>query len=240
MGTGFHPELTGRENIFLNGAILGMTIEEIRRKFDQIVEFSGLALFVDTPVKRYSSGMYTRLAFAVAAHLDAEILVVDEVLAVGDVEFQKKCLARMGEITVEGRTVLFVSHNMPAIVRLCPRAIWLDQGRLVLDAPSPRVISAYLSTGLGATAEKVWPDLAPRPAATSCASWRCGWGADGQVLGSLDVRRPIGVEMEYEVLQPGHEFCPGFSLVNEAGIQVFSSSDPEPDVTANPVPWVVT
>lgn len=226
VGTGFHPELTGRENIYLNGAILGMTIGETRRKFDQIIDFSGLELFVDTPVKRYSSGMYTRLAFAVAAHLDAEILIVDEVLAVGDVEFQKKCLTRMGEVTSEGRTVLFVSHNMPAIARLCPRAILLDRGRLSLDAPSSRVISTYLSSGLRPAAEKLWPDLmtAPGNNAVRLTAVRVQ-SENGQVTGSLDVGRPIGIEMEYEVLKPGHNFCPGFSLINERGIQIFSSND---------------
>src|SRR5207249_8183404 len=128
-GTGFHPELTGRDNIFLNGAILGMSRAEIRRKFDEIVAFAEVGRFIDTPVKRYSSGMYVRLAFAVAAYLEPEILIVDEVLAVGDVAFQKKCLSRMGEIGAEGRTVLLVSHNMPSIMNLCNRAIVMNNGQ---------------------------------------------------------------------------------------------------------------
>jgi lipopolysaccharide transport system ATP-binding protein len=131
VGTGFHPELTGRENIFLNGAILGMTKAEIRKKFDEIVAFAEVERFLDTPVKRYSSGMYVRLAFAVAAHLEPEILVVDEVLAVGDAEFQKKCLGKMKDVATGGRTVLFVSHNMTAVRNLCSKAIWLDKGRVV-------------------------------------------------------------------------------------------------------------
>ncbi len=131
VGTGFHPELTGRENIFLNGAILGMRRSEIERKFDEIVAFAEIERFLDTPVKRYSSGMYTRLAFAVAAHLEPEILIVDEVLAVGDAAFQKKCLGKMGEVAREGRTVLFVSHNLAAVRSLCSRAIWLDSGHVV-------------------------------------------------------------------------------------------------------------
>lgn len=146
VGTGFHPELTGRENIFLNGAILGMGKEEIKRKFDEIVAFAEVEKFLDTPVKRYSSGMYVRLAFAVAAHLEPEILIVDEVLAVGDAAFQKKCLGKMEDVGKEGRTVIFVSHQMAAIQNLCQRAIWLNQGELVNDAQTQIVISKYLST----------------------------------------------------------------------------------------------
>jgi len=143
VGTGFHPELTGRENIFLNGAILGMTKDEIRRKFDDIVAFSEIEKFLDTPVKRYSSGMYVRLAFAVAAHLEPEILIVDEVLAVGDAAFQKKCLGRMGEVSREGRTVLFVSHNMSAVRQLCDRAMVIDGGNKVFDGEVGDAISFY-------------------------------------------------------------------------------------------------
>jgi ABC-type polysaccharide/polyol phosphate transport system ATPase subunit len=144
VGTGFHPELTGRENVYLNGAILGMSRAEIRRKFDEIVAFAEVERFIDTPVKRFSSGMYVRLAFAVAAHLEPEILIVDEVLAVGDVEFQKKCLGKMGEVARGGRTVLFVSHNMPSIVSLCSRALLLAKGRIVLDASAEQAVAAYL------------------------------------------------------------------------------------------------
>lgn len=144
VGTGFHPELTGRENIFLNGAILGMSRKEIKAKFDEIVAFAEVEKFLDTPVKRYSSGMYVRLAFSVAAHLEPEILVVDEVLAVGDAEFQKKCLGKMGEVSKQGRTVLFVSHNMSAIKSLCNRAILLDNGAIKIDANVEKSINAYL------------------------------------------------------------------------------------------------
>lgn len=146
VGTGFHPELTGRENIFLNGTILGMTIGGIKRKFDGIVDFAGVEKFIDTPVKRYSSGMYVRLAFAVAAFLDSDILMVDEVLAVGDGAFQKKCLARMGEVTQEGRTVLFVSHNMGAIISLCKRAILLEEGQLTRQGDAIEVVDYYLTS----------------------------------------------------------------------------------------------
>lgn len=144
IGTGFHPELTGRENIYLNGAIMGMKKSEIVRKFDEIVDFSGVEKFIDTPVKYYSSGMHVRLAFAVAAHLEPEILVVDEVLAVGDVAFQEKCLGKMAEVAGGGRTVLFVSHNMSAILSLCPTSIWLDAGRIVFQGKSSDAISRYV------------------------------------------------------------------------------------------------
>lgn len=146
VGTGFHPELTGRENIFLNGAILGMTKSEIRSKFDEIVAFSGVEKYIDTPVKRYSSGMYVRLAFAVAAHLEPEILIVDEVLAVGDAEFQKKCLGKMKDVSGEGRTVLFVSHNMAAVKSLCDQGILLENGRITSAGTTDHVVKHYFGT----------------------------------------------------------------------------------------------
>ena len=148
VGTGFHPELTGRENVFLNGAILGMSKAEIRSKFDEIVEFAEIEKFIDTPVKRYSSGMYVRLAFAVAAHLEPEILIVDEVLAVGDFEFQRKCLGKMKEVGTSGRTVLFVSHNLGAVQALCQRGIWLRSGRLVCDGPADDVCRQYMESAM--------------------------------------------------------------------------------------------
>jgi len=152
VGTGFHPELTGRENIFINGALLGMKKHEILAKFDEIVAFSGVDRYIDTPVKRYSSGMYVRLAFAIAAHLESEILIVDEVLAVGDAEFQKKCLGKMGEISdSEGRTVLFVSHNMNSIKELCKRSIILENGRLLIEGPTRKIISQYYSNNTNIT-----------------------------------------------------------------------------------------
>jgi lipopolysaccharide transport system ATP-binding protein len=156
VGTGFHPELTGRENIYLNGAILGMNRGEIDRKFDEIVAFAETEQFIDTPVKRYSSGMYVRLAFAVAAHLDPEILLVDEVLAVGDAAFQKKCLGKMGQVAKGGRTVLFVSHNMTAIKTLCQRAIWFNNGVLTNDGDASGVISAYMKGAFNRELLKEW------------------------------------------------------------------------------------
>jgi lipopolysaccharide transport system ATP-binding protein len=165
VGTGFHPELTGRENVFLNGAILGMRRAEIVRKFDGIVEFAEVARFIDTPVKRYSSGMYLRLAFAVAAHLDSEILLVDEVLAVGDAEFQQKCLGKMQDVSRGGRTVLFISHNMAAVSALCSRAIVLDGGRTVFDGRTVDALRHYLSDHLDAGAATWDLEMAPRTAA---------------------------------------------------------------------------
>ncbi|HWE48843.1 MAG TPA: polysaccharide ABC transporter ATP-binding protein [Bryobacteraceae bacterium] len=160
VGTGFHPELSGRDNIYLNGAILGMKKSEIRRKFDEIVDFAEVDKFVDTPVKHYSSGMYVRLAFAVAAHLEPEILVVDEVLAVGDAQFQKKCLGKLGEVSRGGRTVLFVSHNMAAMRSLCGRAIWLAGGSVVADGEPDSVIGRYLSDGSATALDRSWPEEA--------------------------------------------------------------------------------
>jgi len=158
VGTGFHPELTGRENIYMNGAILGMKRAEIDKKFDEMVDFSEVGQFIDTPVKRYSSGMYLRLAFAVAAHLEPEILVVDEVLAVGDAEFQRKCLGKMGDVAQQGRTVLFVSHNMSAILRLTQEAIVLNKGKLIKRAPSPEAVDYYLASGQAESGQRVWDE----------------------------------------------------------------------------------
>jgi lipopolysaccharide transport system ATP-binding protein len=168
VGTGFHPELTGRENVFLNGAILGMTRVEIKRKFDEIVAFAEVEKFLDTPVKRYSSGMYVRLAFAVAAHLEPEILIVDEVLAVGDAEFQKKCLGKMQDVSKGGRTVLFVSHNMAAVKSLCKRAVLLRGGVLSLDGNTDHVVGEYLGNGSTPELELIWKDFHQAPGNGSC------------------------------------------------------------------------
>jgi ABC-type polysaccharide/polyol phosphate transport system ATPase subunit len=150
VGTGFHPELSGRENVYLNGAILGMSRRDITKKFEQIVDFSGVERFLDTPVKRYSSGMYLRLAFAVAAHLDPDVLVVDEILAVGDAEFQRRCIGRMQEAEQEGRTLVFVSHDLETLTRLCPQSLWLEAGRIRDAGPTPRIVREYLVSGLSA------------------------------------------------------------------------------------------
>jgi lipopolysaccharide transport system ATP-binding protein len=229
IGTGFHPELTGRENIFLNGAILGMRKAEIARKFDEIVAFAEVEKFIDTPVKRYSSGMYLRLAFAVAAHLEPEILVVDEVLAVGDARFQRKCLDKMQDVGQHGRTVLFVSHNMSAITRLCPRTILLDQGRVLCDGPSHEVVGTYLNSGLGTTASREWPDVesAPGNEVVRLRAVRVR-SEDGQVTEAADIRRPVSLEVEFEVLEGGHILFPAFGFYNEEGACVFLTHDNSP------------
>ncbi|MBI3951593.1 MAG: ABC transporter ATP-binding protein, partial [Acidobacteria bacterium] len=229
VGTGFHPELTGRENIYLNGAILGMKRTEIERKFDEIVAFAEVEKFIDTPVKHYSSGMYLRLAFAVAAHLEPEILLVDEVLAVGDAAFQKKCLGKMEDIGAQGRTVLFVSHNMPAVSRLCRRAILLDEGSVLRDGASHQVISAYLASGLGTTAVREWPDLANAPGndvvRLRAARVRM---QHGRITDAVDIRKLVGVEVEYEVMKPGHVLVPNLHFHNEEGVYVFVAIDQDP------------
>ena len=237
VGTGFHPELTGRDNIFLNGSFLGMSRKEIERKFDQIVEFSGVSRFIDTPVKRYSSGMHVRLGFAVAAHLEPEILLVDEVLAVGDATFQRKCLDKMKHVSSQGRTVLFISHNMPAITRLCPRTILLDGGRVLDDGPSHQVVGKYLRSELGTTAIREWNDLTKAPGndIVRLCSVRVRT-EDGQVQEAIDIRKPIGIEMEFEVLKSGFKLVPNYSFHNEEGVCVFVASDQDPHWRGRPRP----
>jgi lipopolysaccharide transport system ATP-binding protein len=224
VGTGFHPELTGRDNIYLNGAILGMHRAEIARKFDEIVAFAEIEKFLDTPVKHYSSGMYVRLAFAVAAHLEPDILVVDEVLAVGDAEFQKKCLGKMSDVALAGRTVLFVSHNMAAIETLCPRSIHLASGALVGDASTRQVITEYLqnrASARNAPVRLALGGLALEGACHAPATIRCGGPAElrfafraeragwirecavllytarGQRVAAVDLRRSVTVPLRY-------------------------------------------
>ncbi len=201
VGTGFHRELTGRENVYLNGTILGMTKREVDRTFDEIVDFSGVEKFLDTPVKRYSSGMRVRLAFAVAAHLEPEILIIDEVLAVGDAAFQKKCLGKMSDVAKGGRTVLFVSHNMGAITQLCQNAIWLEQGQVKNSGSSRDMVASYLSAGAG-----------------NCAVWenKVGAGEGKEVITksarilpdhdqpgtAVDFEKPFRLEVVYEIVEP--------------------------------------
>ena len=226
VGTGFHPELTGRENIFLNGAILGMKKVQIRQKFDEIVTFSEVERFIDTPVKHYSSGMYLRLAFAVAAHLEPDILVVDEVLAVGDNSFQKKCINKMQNIGQEGRTVLFVSHNMPAITRLCKRAILIDDGKVVMDGPSQHVVGSYVIGGHGPKAEKEWPIMEDAPGG-EIARLRAVRvkTEDGKITSSVDIREPVIIDIEYDVIKPGYILLPHFELFNGEGSPIFIALD---------------
>lgn len=225
VGTGFHNELSGRENIYLNGAILGMKRAEIDKKFDEIVAFSELDKFLDTPVKHYSSGMHMRLAFSVAAHLDPEVLVVDEVLAVGDISFQKKCLGKMRDIGESGRTVIFVSHDMQSVTRLCSRAIWLKDGRMVRDGEATQIVSEYLHEQSQTGAEKQWePNDAPGNEVTRLLSLRVRDEA-GETTATTDIRKPVGVEMIYEVMESGKVLIPNLHFYNEQGACMFISHD---------------
>jgi lipopolysaccharide transport system ATP-binding protein len=227
VGTGFNPELTGRENVFLNGSVLGMKRKEIARKLDDIVEFAGVERFIDTPVKRYSSGMYVRLAFAVAAHLEPQILLVDEVLAVGDAEFQRRCLGRMEEFGQSGRTVLFVSHNMQAVARLCERTILLSDGQIERDGRSEDVVAHYLQSGHGGGSFREWSE--------ADSAWTDGtallrWGRvvqDGRTAESVDVRRPVGIEIGFDVLNEVTLF-PKIKLRNAEGEVLFNALDVDP------------
>jgi lipopolysaccharide transport system ATP-binding protein len=229
VGTGFHPELTGRENVFMNGAILGMKRREISRKFDEIVAFAEIEKFIDTPVKFYSSGMYLRLAFSVAAHLETEILLVDEVLAVGDMNFQRKSLNKMESVGREGRTVVLVSHNMGAISRLCSRAVLLDGGRLKADGDAPSVVNLYLSDGQETTGERTWePAKAPSSDYVRLVAVRV-LDQTSRVSDTFDIRQPITFEIEYDVLREGKRLSPYFTLYNEEGVPLFSSADLAPD-----------
>jgi lipopolysaccharide transport system ATP-binding protein len=226
VGTGFHPELTGRENIFLNGAILGMRKMEIARKFDEIVAFAEVEKFIDTPVKHYSSGMYVRLAFAVAAHLESEILLVDEVLAVGDADFQKRCLGKMEEVGSEGRTVLFVSHSMPMITRLCKRAILLNEGGIIADGSPHAVIGHYLCSRAGRQSERIWSNLQDAPG-DSVARLRSIRVLDEhrRPVETTDIRRPLFIEVEYWNLKNGLRPTAVVHFINEHGICLFASND---------------
>ena len=223
VGTGFHSELSGRENIYLNGTILGMTRAEIRRKFDEIVAFAEVEKYLDTPVKRYSSGMYVRLAFAVAAHLEPEILVVDEVLAVGDAEFQKKCLGKMGDVATAGRTVLFVSHNMAAVQSLCRTAFQLESGRIVRTGDSKKVVSEYLSGSGGNTSVMVWPDESA-PGNEGIRLKSIGVYADDRHDRSIyQSRNDLQIEMKFTVHKSHSALCVGFDLLNFQGETILRS-----------------
>ncbi len=217
VGTGFHPDLSGRDNIYLNGAILGMSRAEIRSKFDEIVAFAEVEQFIDTPVKRYSSGMYVRLAFAVAAHLEPEILIIDEVLAVGDASFQKKCLGKMRNVSADGRTVLFVSHNMAAVRTLCPRALLLERGGIARLGDVNSVVTSYLQEGRGSASEREWPNPAEAP------------GNQHVRLGAVRVRPPANhsvisidtgalIEIEFFNLVPGINLDCTVYLLNGDGL----------------------
>ena len=244
LGVGFHPELTGRENIYLSGSIVGMRKAEINKKLDEIIDFSGCEQFIDTPIKRYSSGMRVRLGFAVSAYLEAEILLVDEVLAVGDLQFQKKCLNKMQDVGKEGRTVVFVSHNMEAITRLCPRAILLEAGKVVADGPSSEAIGTYMNTGSRTMAACEWQDVtrAPGGEVVRLVAVRVKT-EDGEIAETMDIRQPCNIEMEYEVLRSGFVSIPNYNFYNQEGILIFGTLDLNPEWRRRPRPlgrWVST
>lgn len=226
IGTGFHNELTGSENIYLNGAILGMKRSEIERKYDEIVAFSEVEKFLDTPVKHFSSGMYMRLAFAVAAHLEPEILIVDEVLAVGDVNFQRKCISKMRDVGEAGRTVLFVSHDMQSITRLCTRVIWLKDGRVKHDGEAKQIVSEYLHEQSQTGAEKRWDEAetAPGNDVVRLRGVRV-CNETGKPASSFDIRKAVLVEMTYEVLTAGKVLVPNLQFFNEHRVCIFVTHD---------------
>ncbi len=226
VGTGFHPELTGRENIYLNGAILGMRRAEIDRKFDEIVAFSEIDKFLDTPVKRYSSGMYMRLAFAVSAHLEPEILIVDEVLAVGDAEFQRKCLGKMSDVASEGRTVIFVSHNMSAIQRLTQECIILDHGKMLLRAPTAEAVDFYLAHDFERGGVRTYSaDEIPTSADPFVPLAVRVTDGSGKAADSLRSVEPIKIEVEYKLTAPAKGLRVGVYLMTTRGEYVFTSFD---------------
>jgi lipopolysaccharide transport system ATP-binding protein len=234
VGTGFHPDLTGRENVHMNAAVLGMSRSEIRRRFDAIVDFSGVEQFIDTPIKHYSSGMKVRLGFAVAAHLEPEILVIDEVLAVGDAEFQRKCLSRIEDVEASGRTVLFVSHNLAAVARLCSRALVLHHGRVTFDGKALEGVHFYTEQLDIAKAVRHWsPGTEP---GDDYARLRYVEVLAGgvPVSGPSDVRRPLTLQMRYEVLKGGHAITPSVHVMNQSGEWLFASIDVDPAWHARP------
>jgi homopolymeric O-antigen transport system ATP-binding protein len=224
VGTGFHPDLTGRENIFLSGAILGMRRAEIQQKFDEIVAFSELEKFIETSVKWYSSGMYVRLAFSVAAHLEPEILMMDEVLAVGDAAFQQKCLDKMRDIRQQGRTILFVSHDMAAVTRLCRRVVLLERGRVVADGDPSAVVNQYLKSSLKTGAWREWStEEAPGDATVRLRRVRLRT-VDGETISAVDISQTFGIEITFDVLEGG-VIVPVLELSNEEGTELFTTHD---------------
>jgi lipopolysaccharide transport system ATP-binding protein len=226
VGTGFHPELTGRENVFLNGSVLGMKRKEIIRKFPDIVEFAGVDQFIDTPVKRYSSGMQVRLAFAVAAHLEPEVLLIDEVLAVGDAEFQRRCLGRMEDFSSSGRTVIFVSHQMQAVAQLCERTMWLEKGQVELDGPSSEVVATYLQSGFGSGSSREWPVVMEAPGDDLVRLRSARVVQDGEEAAAVDVRRPVGIEIGFRVLRRGGPaIFPKIKVFDQRGQVAFNAMD---------------
>ncbi len=237
VGTGFHHELTGRENVYLNGAILGMRKAEIDRKFDEIVSFAEVEKFINTPIKHYSSGMYLRLAFSVAAHLEAEILLVDEVLAVGDAAFQKRCLNKMDDVRQEGRTVLFVSHNMPAIRTLCPRAIVLHQGVVRYEGETIKAVQYYLSENGNLTCQRVWIGKDRPGNQTFRLNSVKLKNSSGQDTSTINISEEAQIEIGFELLQEGGRAQFSVVLFDAEGSCVFGSlSNTEPNFYGRPMP----
>lgn len=227
VGTGFHGDLTGRENVYLNAAVLGMSIRDTRQRFDEIVEFSGVERFLDTPVKRYSSGMYVRLAFAVAAHLDPDVLIVDEVLAVGDMEFQRRCLQRMRQVAGEGRTVIFVSHNMGSISALCHRVLLLEGGRAVIDGPPAEAVALYLERTRESSCGRIWADPNTAPGNERARLRGLSIHQDGVSgpTGEVLISRPIRIRIAYECVKEGTRLSAALWLRDRMGVDVLASSN---------------
>jgi lipopolysaccharide transport system ATP-binding protein len=237
VGTGFHPELTGRDNVYLSGAILGMKKSEIDRKFDEIVAFSEVERFIDTPVKHYSSGMHVRLGFSVIAHMEPDILIVDEVMAVGDARFQQKCLAKMAEASQSGRTVVFVSHDMSAVSRLCKKAVLLDKGHMVKDGLVHEVVGDYLYQAGSMSSVREWIDPKEAPGNEVVRLRAIRVKVDGVLVkDSVDLGRPIGVEIEFDVLESGHVLSPCFVFFNDEGATLFEVYDRDPAWLRRPRP----
>lgn len=237
VGIGFHPELTGRENILMNGAILGMTRSEIKGKFDEIVAFAEIEKFLDTPAKRYSSGMYIRLAFAVAAHLDPNVFLVDEVLAVGDAAFQKKCLGKMKDVATGGRTVLFVSHNMTAINTLCSRAILLSNGQNIMDGSVNEVVSEYLKVNSESEGQIIWPEPLKAPGSKAIRLHSVRVMQCDEVTGEVDIDKEISIEVEFWNYNKGsRNLCTNIYILNSMGITVLSTAN-TPKANSLPEEW---
>jgi lipopolysaccharide transport system ATP-binding protein len=227
LGAGFHPELSGRDNVYLNGSILGLSRKQIDRQFDEIVDFAGLETFIDTPVKNYSSGMYVRLGFSVAINVDPDILLVDEVLAVGDADFQRRCLDKMEQVGAQGRTVVFVSHDMSAVTRLCTRALLLEKGRVVADGRAAEVVHRYLHGGsFHGAAVREWPtrDEAPGDDVARLSAVRV-LDARGAPAPEIDIRRPVRIQVDFWNLRPEAQAAVNVHLYNEEGVCIFVSSD---------------
>ncbi len=236
VGTGFHPDLSGRDNVYLNAAILGMKRDEIRRRFDDIVSFAGVETFIDTPVKSYSSGMKVRLGFAVAAYLEPDVLLIDEVLAVGDASFQQRCMNRIEEFGASGRTILYVSHHLPSVARLSKRSVLLDHGQVLFDGPTLAAIRKYEEQIGGYHAQRFWePASAPGDDCARLLSLELSSGGL-PVSGPVDVRQPLELRLRYEVLQSGLPILPGLHLYDFSGTPVLSSIDTHPEWHAQPRP----